>query len=145
MTILSQAWQSMIMAELFQTDPDTIKPPQMYLALSASTILSTTSAAGLSEPVSGSNYFRQNVSPSDSNWSYTFTSTTGTITNINEIDFGPCSFGKTWGNIKSWALVDSSVTGDGTIIAFGTWETAQFVDQGQSVTIAPNAIKISIN
>jgi hypothetical protein len=94
----------------------------------------------LSFEVSGTGYSRIEYPNDATSW----TGDDGTRSNVEEITFPQA--GALWGTIRSWALMDTSVGGDGSnIIYFGNLTTPKLVDDQDIVKFNAGGIQISEN
>lgn len=118
-------------------------PTNIYLALFTT---ATTDAGGGTE-VSAGGYSRQQLDPSDTNWTATQGGTSGAssgtggeTTNASEITFGPAS--ASWGTVTHFAVMDASTSGN--MLFHGKLRRSKAVANGNSVKFAVGDIAIKL-
>ena len=130
MTAMSDYLENQITDHVFRGASFT-KPTALYIALFTS---ATTDAGGGTE-VSGGSYARQNLPPSNTNWTATqggtsgaSSGTSGQTTNALEILFPQAT--AAWGTITHMAIMDA-VTG-GNMLYHGPLTSSKIVNSGDT-------------
>lgn len=132
---MSDYLEGQIRKHIFRTGAFT-KPSNIYIALCTSPTTDASTGSTIVEPV-GYSYARQQLNPSDTNWSAA--STTDGITSNNFMLTFTASGGN-WGTITHVAICDS-ITG-GNVLFHGALTASKTINNGESFVFDVGSLNI---
>jgi hypothetical protein len=113
------------------------KPSALYIALCTAATTDASTGSSITEP-SGSGYSRQQLDPSDSNWTGA-SSTDGKTDNASAISF--TADGGDWGAITHVAICDASTAGN--VLFHGPLASSRTINDGDTLTIPANGLSVT--
>lgn len=133
MSSMSDALEVELRKHIFRTGSFT-KPTDLYICLCTSAPSDSSTGSTIVEP-SGNGYARQNLAPSDSNWTGS-SSTTGVTSNASAVTF--TASGGSWGTITHFAICSASSAG--TLYFHSALTASKTIGDGDTLTFPIGAI-----
>lgn len=132
MSEMSDYLENEVIKHIFRTGSFT-KPATIYIGLYTT---NPTDAGGGTE-VSGNNYGRVQVGPSDATWAAT-SGTDGATSNVSAVNF-PTPSGS-WGTVTGFGIFDAVSAGN--LLLWSPLDTNQVIGSGNAVSFAAGALDV---